>query len=75
MFDHFTNKYGMLKSDKQIIIRWDAVSWDYKGFFLDKNKELRLARYNKAIIGSLPIQYDSWWKYEYHYSDAIIFYP
>lgn len=74
-FDQFTNKYGMLKFDGQLIIRWELVARDYKGFYLDKNDELKLARYSKAIIGTIPRQYKSWWSYEYHYNDAIIFYP
>ena len=46
LFDQFTNKYGSLKIDSrdyahnQIIINWDKVVRDYRGFYLDQTNDL-----------------------------------
>ena len=70
-FDHFTTKYGSLTRDKIIYINWEKVSKDYKGFYLNKSKELYLQRHDFAMYKMN--RYPSWWSYEYNFINVIIF--
>lgn len=71
LFDQFTNKYGKLNKDDVIYIQWDLVKRDYKGFYLNRSKELKLVRYSYAILNNH--RHKSWWKHEYKYHDVMIF--
>ncbi len=63
-FDDFTKRYGYVKVDDNnksyIAIRWDDVSSDYKGFYIDKDAEVYPERFSVAFFDGE--KYTSWWK-------------
>ena len=61
-FDDFTNKYGDLfkgKTGTTILIDWDKVAADFKGFYLDKDNTIFEDRYYEGFYKGN--RYKSWW--------------
>jgi hypothetical protein len=69
-FDKFTNKYGFLDDDK-IKINWEDVSNDFKGLYISPNTDLKMERFEKAMLNGKT--YDSWWEDEWETDDVMIF--
>lgn len=73
LFDYFTNKYGSITvNQNSIFIRWDAVSRDFKGFYLDQNNQ-NLFLHRRSFAPFKKYDLESWWKYEYTMNGVIIF--
>ncbi|XWV26876.1 hypothetical protein QJ857_gp0174 [Tupanvirus soda lake] len=70
-FDIFTEIYGYI-DNKEILIKWDSVAKDFKGFKLGYNDELFEYRFYYCYYKNK--QYYSWWDSEYYFNDPIIFY-
>lgn len=71
-FDEFTNKYGLVSNENDIIIKWDNVKRDMKGFYIDKDSELEDLRYKRAFHNGK--KYDSWWlKYKIKFGIVYVF--
>lgn len=62
-FDIFTKRYGKLSQSNGelfISIKWDLVSHDYDGIYIEEDNFLRKNRYAKAYFDEKI--YNSWWK-------------
>jgi hypothetical protein len=73
LFDHFTNKYGLVATDlRSICIQWEKVANDYAGFYLDQsNVDLMRQRGEQTMYKMYRLT--SWVKYEYTAINVIIF--
>jgi len=59
-FDILTNKYGIVNDkNKVIMMNWDKMGKDYKGFYIDKENDFFNNRYAMAFFNG--VQYKSWW--------------
>jgi len=71
VFDFFTQKYGVVHDDA-VYIKWNKVSNDYKGFYLNQeNKNLFFERHDHIIFKFRRLK--SWWSNEYNFVGILIF--
>lgn len=68
-FDDFTEKYGKLIKDQNLVlIRWDKVAKDFKGFYI--NPGLKEERFENAFFKGET--YSSWWQNDFPFADGMV---